>query len=370
MRELQRQGRITESFEILLTGGAAGDLDDEARSLGATLHYLPFSRRNFRLFAEEFRRLLRERQYIAIHDHQDYSAGWHLFAGAGSLPPVRVVHVHNPPARFRAERRTPIRRVALSVASRLVRRLSTHIVGTSSQIVKQYGFLPAAFPNQRISTIHCGFDTRAFLKSTEEANASVCAEVGWPQGTKIALFVGRLDGLDPSTPGWNHKNPQFALEVARLAAEKDSSFRFIMVGGGEDVRRNLAYEVERWGLSSCIKLVGKRLDVARYMAASHTLIFPSLEEGLGMVAVEAQAAGLRVLSSDTVPAEIVVVPKLVTFLALAAGTETWCTNMLDLLSRPRYDIAAANRDVRSSPYSIDYSYDNLHAIYDGSNAVR
>lgn len=360
---LARTGQPHESFDILMTGGATGDLDEAAAALGATLHYLPFSRRNFPAFARSFRKLLRERKYIAIHDHQDYAAGWHLLAGAGELPPVRIVHVHNPPARLRVESRTALRRLALRASARLVRRFATHVLGTSSQILDQYGFKRREFPRQSIRTVHCGFDVGDFDESYEEANRKICEELGWPAKSKLALFVGRLDGFDPSKPGWNHKNPQFALEVAHVALDRDPDLRFVMVGGGGDVQQQLESQVSAWGLSDRIRLVGRRLDVARFMAAAHTLLFPSLEEGLGMVAVEAQAAGLHVLASDTVPREAVVIPELVKFLPLSAGSDVWCTELLRQLSMARYDASIAAEKVKRSPYSIEESYRRLHSIY-------
>jgi glycosyltransferase involved in cell wall biosynthesis len=363
IQSLERDRLPHETFDILMTGGKRGDLDDIAASLGATLHYLPFSRRNLPAFAGSFRKLLRERKYSAIHDHQDYSAGWHFLAGAGELPPIRIVHVHNPPARLRVESRSALRRMGLRVSSRLVRRFATHVLGTSSQILEQYGFKRKQFPRQSIRTLHCGFEVADFNESFDEANRSVCDELGWPHPTKLALFVGRLDGFDPSRPGWNHKNPQFALEVARLALERDPDLRFVMVGGGGDVQAQLESKVREWGLSDRTCLVGRRLDVARFMAAAHTLIFPSLEEGLGMVAVEAQAAGLHVLASDAVPREAVVLPELVKFLPLSAGAETWCTELLKQLSMPRYDASIAAEKVKRSPYSVAESYRRLHSIY-------
>jgi glycosyltransferase involved in cell wall biosynthesis len=364
---LERTGQPHESFEILMTGGQRHDLDEAAAALGATLHYLPFSRRRFTGFAREFRTLLRERGYSAIHDHQDYAAGWHFLAGVGQLPPVRIVHVHNPPARLRFDSRTALRRMGLRVSASLVRRFATHILGTSSQILDQYGFRRKEFPKQSIRTVHCGFDVNDFDESHEEANRNICDELGWPSPTKLALFVGRLDGFDPSKPGWNHKNPQFALEVARLALGRDPSLRFVMVGGGGGVQQQLEAQVREWGLTDRIRLVGRRLDVARFMAAAHTLIFPSLEEGLGMVAVEAQAAGLHVLASDAVPREAVVIPELVKFLPLSAGADAWSSELLRQLSMARYDASIAAEKVRRSPYSIEESYRRLHSIYGSAN---
>ena len=44
MRALADEGREVEQFDILMTGGSRGELDDLAASLGANLHYLRFAR--------------------------------------------------------------------------------------------------------------------------------------------------------------------------------------------------------------------------------------------------------------------------------------------------------------------------------------
>lgn len=364
---LDRAGQPHASFDILMTGGVEGELDDQAKSAGATLHYLSFSRRNLPAFARGFRKILREGHYAAIHDHQDYAAGWHFLAGAGELPPVRIVHVHSSPARLRVESRTLVRRLTLKTSSLLVRRFATHVLGTSSQILEQYGFSRRAFPRQTVRTLHCGFDVNDFRQTFPDAHRAVCDELGWPFACRVALFVGRLGASDPLNRGWNPKNPGFALEVARIAVEKDPDLRFIMIGGGDDARRMYEDEVSARGLSDRIRFVGKRLDVGRFMAAAHILLFPSLEEGLGMVAVEAQAAGVRVLASDAVPKESVVIPELVKFLPLAAGAEKWSTELLKQLASPRYDASIAAEKVKCSPYSVEESYRRLHSIYVSAN---
>ena len=82
-----------------------------------------------------------------------------------------------------------------------------------------------------------------------------------------------------------------------------------------------------------------------------------------MVAVEAQAAGLRVIASDTVSREASVIDELVTFLPLADGVPTWARHLSDAIQAPRFDSTAANRRVSESPYSIKESYAQLHALY-------
>jgi glycosyltransferase involved in cell wall biosynthesis len=353
-----------ETFDVLMTGGERSELDDLAASLGANLHYIPFGRRNSRQFVQAFRRLLKDREYSAIHDHQDYAAGWHFLAGAGLLPRVRIVHVHSAISRLRESANTRLRRAGLVFSRKILARYATDILGTSSVALEEYGFNHDDFPNQNIQRLHCGFDPAPFEQSPSEARESVRGELGWPGGSRIVLFVGRLDGSDPANPGVNPKNPQFALEIAKHAVAKNPAVRFVFLGGGAgDVLEVLKKQVERLGLSDQVKLLGPRLEVARFMAASTCLIFPSLGEGLGMVAVEAQAAGVRVLASDTVPRECVVVRERVSFKSLADGAAAWADDVLEMLKLPSADRQAASEAVRNSSFSIQQSYAALHRIY-------
>ena len=52
------------------------------------------------------------------------------------------------------------------------------------------------------------------------------------------------------------------------------------------------------------------------------LLFPSRYEGVGIVAIEAQIRGLRVLASTNVPVETQISDG-IEFLDLAAGLQTW-----------------------------------------------
>jgi glycosyltransferase involved in cell wall biosynthesis len=107
-----------------------------------------------------------------------------------------------------------------------------------------------------------------------------------------------------------------------------------------------------------------RDDVHRLMLAGDVLLFPSRGEGLGMVAVEAQAAGLPVLASSAVPRECVVVPGLVRFLDVNAGSTQWATEALELAGQPR-DARDANEQVGASEFSIESSSRSLVQLYRG-----
>ena len=367
-KEHQEQLPVSVTFDILLTGGTKAIFDDEASDLGAKLFYVPFTRRNMVGFVREFRGILAEGNYDAIHDHQDYIAGLHFFMGAGHLPPIRVAHVHNSLYNRIKYASDLGRRAANSVGKRLLARFATHIMGTSRQIVTQYGLDGFHSRGVSLGAANCGFDVAEYQGNYDATHAELCREFGWGDSAKIVLFVGRLEAEEISHLGqpMAPKNPAFALDVVRQCMAKDERVRLVMVGEGETKRSEFEAQVREWGLARKVVLTGVRRDVQRIMSGSDLLLFPSMAEGLGMVVVEAQAAGLRVLASDTIPLEAVVNPELVAFAPLSAGAEEWADTVLRCIDLPRLEAQECNELVRHSPFSIENSAGRLLTIYTGS----
>jgi glycosyltransferase EpsF len=348
-------------IDICLTGGREGVFDDEAASLGAKLFYTQYRRGNLLTFIHEFRSILANGRYHAIHDHQDYTAGLHFLFGIGHLPPVRIAHIHNPLIHLESYCTSNTRRFTAESGKRLLANLATHIIGTSREIVSDYGFDDDLFKNVIRGAVHCGFDVVRFLGDYERSHSEICSEFSWEKNSKILLFVGRLNS------NLNQKNPSFALEVAKLCINKDSEIRLLMVGEGEDAKIELEDRVRLWGLQDSIRLIGQRADIPRLMSGSNLFLFPSVGEGLGMVAVEAQAAGLRVLASDAVPRECEVVPEMIVFKSLNTGPSAWAEEAMRLVSLSRPDISTCNMAVRGGPFSIQNSAASLLNMYVGPN---
>ncbi len=349
-------------MEFLLTGGRQDRYDAEAMALGATLHYLPYGRKHLPQFISGFRALLRQGQYDAIHDHADYAAGWRLAMGAGLLPPVRVAHIHNPWLHISANYAvSPSRWLAYKGGKALVNRLASNVCGTSGEILRQYGFEPGA-ASPRVDVVHCGFALDQFVGDRPASRAKVLAEFGWQSNAKLVLFAGRLDRALEFGHPQNHKNSWLALNIAREAAIRDPAVHLIMAGDGAS-RDELIRHVRSWGLESRLVLTGIRDDIPALMSAADTLLFPSAQEGLGMVAVEAQAAGLPVLASSAVPDEAIVIPELYCALGLDAPVSQWAQTLLHSLEMPRMDVAASRAIFENSDFAIANSARKLESIY-------
>ena len=62
--------------------------------------------------------------------------------------------------------------------------------------------------------------------------------------------------------------------------------------------------IKKKNLDSSVVLVGERNNVCEFMQMFDVFLFPSLYEGLPVVGVEAQAAGLRCFFSDTITKDV------------------------------------------------------------------
>jgi glycosyltransferase involved in cell wall biosynthesis len=349
--------------DILLTGGEPSVFDEEAKALGSCLFYVPFSRRHPIKFMREFRRILADGKYDVIHDHQDYVAGMHFAMGLGHLPPLRIAHVHSA-LRYRSQyAKDGLRRLAISAGKRALQHFATHILGTSRQTINEYGFHAPAFPG--VAVINCGFESEKFAGDYRTAHATVCRELGWHDSARIILFVGRLDGGEVNLDGHirSPKNPEFALEVARDCISRDDLVRLVMVGSGEDKRNELQARVDNWGIGERVRFMSATTDIPKLMLGSDLLLFPSLAEGLGMVVVEAQAAGLRVLASDTTPRDCVVIPDLADFLSLDLSASAWADETMRIINLRHADSSECVESIKQSPFSIENSAAGLLKVY-------
>lgn len=348
--------------DILLTGGEPSVFDEEAKALGARLFYVPFTRKNPIRFTREFRRILRAGQYDVIHDHQDYIAGLHFLMGLGHLPPTRIAHVHNAFHHRSSYADNRVRVMSVSLGRRMLRRLATNVLGTSQQAIDEYGFRAPQY--RGVGVVNCGFDPRKFVGDYQNEHVEICRRFGWDRAARIILFVGRLDGeAIANGRAVSQKNVEFALEIAKECFARDERVRLLVAGSGDPEREEkFRARVNDWGIGERVRFLRESAEVPKLMIGSDVLLFTSPAEGLGMVVVEAQAAGLPVLASDSTPRECLVVPELVEFLPLI-DRKSWARRTLQLLGRDRPTLSECNAAVRRSPFAIENSARSLAVLY-------
>ena len=144
-----------------------------------------------------------------------------------------------------------------------------------------------------VHIIPYGIDIAQFQKHL--LREEIRAELGIPPNSPVVGHVGRF---------YPQKNHSFLIEIAQEVLSKRPDTNFLLIGDGP-LRPEMEARVRQMGLSKKIHFIGIRTDVPRLMLGAMDLfLFPSLYEGLGLCLLEAQAAGLHCLVSDTVPDEV------------------------------------------------------------------
>lgn len=147
------------------------------------------------------------------------------------------------------------------------------------------------------------------------------------------------------------KNHSFLLRAFEKVAQSDATARLLLVGDGV-LFAQMQTEAENLNIQDKVLFVGRRTDANAYMQAMDVFAFPSNFEGLGIVAIEAQAAGLPCICSDRVPQEAHITD-LCQYLPIDTddAVTQWANVLLQAKNTPRTDraaeIAAAGYDINS-----------------------
>jgi glycosyltransferase involved in cell wall biosynthesis len=331
----------------------SGEFDDQVSAAGGYVIHSQHELHNKIPFMAALRRVMRLGRYDILHCHQDIMSAAYLLASSGLPFKKRIVHLHNTalslptPNRLKAQLvRGPMRQVCLHMADQ--------IVGISREALESLVGATEHDP-ARHQVVHYAVDTSRFRNPSVD-RVAFRRELGFSPGAKVILFVGRMV---------DYKNPCFVVDVLEHVARFDSDTVAVFVGAG-DQQCAVKAAAERKHLPDRVKLLGFRDDVPEVMLACDLLIWPSQEtpkEGLGLGVVEAQAAGLRILMSQSVPLEAVVVSELVEVLPLAAGPALWAESVVKLLDRPIPGQEQCLMQVESSSFAMQAGLDGLLALY-------
>lgn len=325
--------------------------DEEIRSLGCRI--LPCLRPARPLsYQRELSRILRQYgPYDVVHSHVHHFSGFTLRTAYDVGVPVRIAHAHND-TRAADREAGLLRRGYLRLMESWIARYATCGLAASHEAAASL-YSQKWTADVRWRTLYYGIDVAAFGVPLEGTDAR--AELGIPSDAIVVGHVGRFV---------KQKNHSFFLKVARELANGNPKVRFVFVGDGP-LRLQIQAEAANVGLASQVLFLGVRSDIVRLMrSAMDVLLFPSLFEGLPLVLLEAQAAGLPAVISDAITNEVDVIKPLIFRRCLSETPQQWAAAVLDAgrLSPSRNRERALLEMVRS-PFSIYNSVENLTGLY-------
>jgi glycosyltransferase involved in cell wall biosynthesis len=139
-------------------------------------------------------------------------------------------------------------------------------------------------------------------------------------GIADAFVIGHIGRFSPQ------KNHEYIIDIFREVNRRKRNAALLLVGRGE-LEKRIADKVNKFRLADKVIFAGVRSDVNELLQAMDVFLFPSLYEGLGIVAIEAQAAGLPCVIADAIPKEVVITP-LVKQLSTKSPPSLWADAIL------------------------------------------
>ncbi|MBQ5841004.1 MAG: glycosyltransferase family 1 protein [Clostridia bacterium] len=322
-----------ERFQFdFLTNCSVIAYEEEIRGLGGEIYKICARSRNAALYRQQLEAFFREhaKEYAAIWVNVCSLANIDYLKAAKKYGiPRRIIHSHNS-----QNMDSPLRGILHKLNKSQVTRYATDF-WACSRLAGEFFYSARVVDGPRYREINNAIDPIPFLYDPA-MRQSARQELGLEDAFVVG-HVGRLHF---------QKNQSFLLDVFKELYTRRPDARLLLVGQGED-EAMLREKVHRLGLEESVRFLGVRGDVPRLMQAMDVFAFPSVFEGLGIVLVEAQAAGLGCVTSTEVPA-IAKVTELLSFLPLSASPALWA-QAVEQAACPRTDrrqeIADAGYDI-------------------------
>ena len=325
--------------------------DCEIESLGSNLHFCP-KPSNPPRYARNFLRILRTQgPYDVVHSHVHHFSGFVLQLARLAGVPERIAHSHSDTSRLDTRSSFP-RQLYLRWSARWIHRHATAKLAVSEQAAFSL-FGPGW--RAKASIVYPGLDFRPFAASVDPAE--VRRELGLAPDDFIIGHVGRFVAS---------KNHDFLLRVHAEVLKIKPEARLLLVGDGplKDSVRATAAQLRT---EKHVRFAGTRPDVARLMlGAMDVFVMPSIYEGLGLAALEAQAAGLPTVLSGGIPPEADIHCGLVHLASLHDSPQAWAQHIVrhvaDLSAQERHTLV----HLASSIFGIQRSARALYPFYSRS----
>ncbi|GAB4566794.1 MAG: glycosyltransferase family 1 protein [Haliangiales bacterium] len=364
LRQLARQradSGPTIVCDFLVHDPRRGAFDDEIRALGGCIH-VARERRDPVRYGAALRRVIQLGGYRVVHSHVGHFSGVVMTVAHALGVPGRIAHSHND---FSRAQPSPTRRLYERAMRALIRVSATHTLGCS-QIACESLFGADWHASGRSRVLLYGYDFSPFAGIDERHRARARRALGLADDDLVIGHIGHFS---------DQKNHDFIVALADHLRQRPSprQRRFVLIGDGP-LRPDIERAIAARGLSAQFVLAGVRGDVPALLPGFDVMLLPSRWEGLGIVVLEAQAAGVPCLLSDRVPAEASVIPALVTQRAIAepsagpahaAALTAWADAIADIIAtdHTRPTPAQALAAMQACPFSITRNVERLSQIY-------
>ena len=326
-------------FDFLCNKPDPGDYDEEIKSLGGRIFITP-GFKSYRRYQAYMTELFKEHpEYQMIHTHNGSLMLYALESAKKNKIPVRIAHAHATavPVGLKNEIKKLMRP--------MIKYAATDYWGCSDAAGKFY------FSEQRWNNahelIHNAINVENFTFNEATRNA-IRAQYGLEDKFVIG-HVGRLMA---------QKNQQKLLDVFAEIYKVKPEAHLVIIGTGE-LEQKLKQQAADLGIAEAVTFTGVLSNVNEWYSAMDVFVMTSLYEGLPVVAVEAQAADLPCVLTDTITPEVKVTDA-VRFLGLYDEPVKWANAIMEVQPAAR---VSRKTELQQAGYDITFEAERMQDLY-------
>ena len=276
---------------------------DEIAELGGKVFVVPNPNKHPLRYIKTVSKLLQDNQVDIVHNEIFFGGGLNMWLAAKAGIKKRIAHSHA--TSDGKGNRFPYS-VVRPIFNNLMMKYATDFIGCSDEAgIGLFG------KEQPFVMLPNGIDLERY-RNVPVTKADMHAQLGIPLDAFVIGHIGRFE---------EQKNHRLLLKIFQHIQKKHPNTYLLSVGAGslEAEIHGLAKDL---GISDHVLFLGEREDIAELLKAMDVFLLPSLYEGLPIVAVEAQAANVKLVLSAEV-SEDTVLSENVRFVPLDADLDRW-----------------------------------------------
>lgn len=337
-------------FDFLIHNPTEGEYAEEIKKLGGHIYRMPVLRDKTRTYYWryfEYKSALKKffsehKEIKVLHGHMTNTASIYMpIAMEYGNVKCCIAHSHQTEA-------TPgLSGVVTNILQRHLENIATDYFACSEEAAK-WIYSSEIIENGKVKIIHNGADVEKYHFSATEHE-----KLKNKMGHSGKIVFGNVARFK------RQKNHEFLLDIFAEIHKMNSNTVLALVGQGE-LEQNMKEKAVQLGLVDCVEFLGARNDVPSLLKEFDVFLLPSLFEGLPLVGIEAQAAGLPMIASSKVTPETDITGN-VTFLPLELSAKEWAKKILEVNTTfIRNDMT---QKVRDAGYDIRHTAKWLQQFY-------
>lgn len=335
--------RSKVQFDFVENDDKYADFDDEIRSLGGRIYHCPhYNGKNHFKYVAWWKNFLAQHagEYKAVHGHVGSTAAIYLNL-AKKAGVFTIAHSHNTNG-------WSVKDMVYQIYAYPTRFIADFFFGCSIAAGEsRYGKRICKTKN-RFKVLNNAIETERFA-----FNPQIRDLMRQKLAVTDKFVIGHIGRFV------EQKNHSFLIQIFKEIHDKNPNAVLLLLGKGELQDQIMTQTVQN-GLEECVIFAGVHNDVSPYYQAMDVFVLPSLFEGLGIVAVEAQTAGLPCVISEGVSKECILTDELVSIQSLKDSPAQWATHILARVGLPRRE---HSREVMQNGFDISQTAEWLEDFY-------